>query len=329
VLGVSGPHLGVDDGDVRPLPTVSVVIATRDRPALLERCLAALDEQVPAPAAVVVVDNSQGDRATREVAEARGARYLVEPRRGVSQARNVGARVTRSDVVAYLDDDAVPESGWLSALLVEFRDPRVAAVTGRIVGIADFDGRPRALRDQGRERVIFGGPEKLTFDRSTADWFERASFGGVGQGANLAIRRSVFASWPGFDERLGAGRPIVGAEEHHAFFSLIDRGYQVVYTPCASVLHPYPATVAGRRDLQRIQLATTSAHLALLLAEHSRYRRHAMMYALQALAGRRRPWRPEPHDGQLGTWRTAWAGVTGLGLYLRTRFATPRKHDIS
>jgi cellulose synthase/poly-beta-1,6-N-acetylglucosamine synthase-like glycosyltransferase len=321
---VRGPDLRVDDGDGRALPTASVVIATRDRPALLERCLAALAEQLVTPAAVIVVDNSRGDKATREVADGRGARYLIEPRQGVSRARNFGARATRTDIVCYLDDDAVPESGWLTALLLEFRDPRVAAVTGRIVGLMSLDGTPHALRDEGRERVIFGGAERLTFDLSTRDWFERANFGGIGQGANLAIRRSVFASWPGFDERLGAGAPIIGAEEHHAFFSLIDRGYRVVYTPSASVLHPYPETLAERHKLRLGRVSTTTAYLALLLAEESRYRRHTARYALQALAGRRRRWRPEPHDPQLSAWNTATAGITGLGLYLRTRFGAAR-----
>jgi cellulose synthase/poly-beta-1,6-N-acetylglucosamine synthase-like glycosyltransferase len=326
---VRGLDLGVDYGHGQPLPTASVVIATRDRPTLLKRCLAALADQSVSPAAVIVVDNSRGDEATCEVAEESGARYLVEPRQGVSRARNLGARAARTEIVGYLDDDAVPEAGWLSALLLEFRDPRVAAVTGRIVGLTSTDGTPHALRGDDREEVVFGGTERLTFDRSTADWFERANFGGIGQGANLAIRRSVLTSWPGFNERLGAGTPIFGAEEHHAFFSLIDRGYRVVYTPSASVLHPYPATAEERDKLRLSQVATTAAYLALLLTEESRYRRHTARYALQALGGRRRRWRPEASDPQLSAWSTATASITGLGLYLQARFGRARQYETS
>ena len=71
-----------------------------------------------------------------------------------------------------------------------------------------------------------GHPESV-FDRETPFWFERANFGGIGDGGNMAFRRCVFDIWPGFDERLGRGAVIDGGEEHYAFFSLLDRGYRI------------------------------------------------------------------------------------------------------
>ena len=304
------------------------MIATRHRPNLLDRCLSALHDQSVVPSAVIVVDNSAGDEATRAVARLRNASYLVEPRRGVSRARNLGAREATSDVVAYLDDDAVPASGWLAALRLEFGDPRVAAVTGRILVLETADMEWRSRHPTGRAAVIFGGPRRLMFDRTTADWFERANFGGVGQGANVAIRRSIFASWAGFDERMGAGTTIAGAEEHRAFFSLIDQGSRVVYTPAASVYHPYPETDADVRRLRRRQIASTSAHLALLLAEERRYRRRAAKYAFRALAGQRPTWTTETRAPHLGSWDTARARFTGVASYLRTRFGAPVQGDL-
>jgi cellulose synthase/poly-beta-1,6-N-acetylglucosamine synthase-like glycosyltransferase len=264
--------------------------------------------------AVIVVDNSSGDEATRAVAVSSGARYVVEPRRGVSRARNSGAQVATSDVVAYVDDDAVPDPGWLAALLTEFCDPRVAAVTGRILEIASTE-------------VIFGGPTRLTFDRGRDDWFERASFGGVGQGSNLAIRRSALVSWAGFDERLGAGTRLLGAEEHHAFFSLIDRGHRVVYTPAASVYHPYPETDADARRVRVRHVTSTSAHLALLLVEEKHYRRRAALFGLRALAGRPWAWRVEPRGPQPGRWEIARARANGIALYVRARVGTRARRD--
>jgi cellulose synthase/poly-beta-1,6-N-acetylglucosamine synthase-like glycosyltransferase len=307
------------------LPSASVVIATRHRPDLLDRCLRALGDQGVLPSAVVVVDNSNGDEATRIVAGARRASYLVEPRRGVSRARNLGARQTTSDVVAYLDDDAVPDSDWLAALLKEFLDPQVAAVTGRILGIATPDTERHSPR-ASEQRVIFGGVTRQTFDRTTVDWFERANFGGVGQGANLAIRRSVFAWWAGFDERLGKGAAMAGAEEHHAFFCLIDRGYRVVYTPAATVHHASPATDAEARRLRLRQLQTTSAHFALLLTEEKRYRWRAAKYGLQAIAGRPATWRTEARAPLPGL-AIARARVAGIASYLRMRLATMRDSE--
>jgi cellulose synthase/poly-beta-1,6-N-acetylglucosamine synthase-like glycosyltransferase len=298
--------------------TASVVIATRGRPGLLRRCLSALHEQDVAPTDVIVVDNSEGDEATRTVALEGGARYLTEPLGGISRARNSGACAARTDVVAYLDDDSVPDRGWLSALLAEFRDPRVAAVSGRILAFAQQD----------EERVLFGGPDRLAIDDTTPDWFERASFGGIGQGANLAIRRCL-PGWAGFDARLGGGTRMGGAEEHHALFGLVDRGYRVVYSPAARVHHPYPDTAAEIRTLRLRQLESAGAHLAFLVAEERRYRWRAARYGLQALAGRPRAWRTQPPGRPLGRWDTARAGVRGIGVYVRMRLDTGAERDRS
>ena len=300
------------------LPSATVVIATRYRPRLLDGCLSAVEHQSSSPSSVIVVDSSPGDEATRGVAASHGASYLVEPRPGVARARNVGAAAARGEVVAYLDDDAVPEPDWLCALLEEFRDAQVAAVTGRILALGD-----NGAAGASDQAVIFGGPTRLVFDQGTADWFERANFGGVGQGANLAIRRTAFESWSGFDERLGAGTRMVGAEEHRALFQLIDRGYRVVYTPEATVRHPSPGSDAEARRLRLRQLQSTAAHVALLLAEERRFRRRTAKYALDVIAGRPRPWRTGAPTPKLGVRDTTRARATGVATYLRTRLASP------
>ena len=308
--------------DPPPSPSASVVIATRSRPELLESCLDGVARQDFRPHEVLVVDNTDGERATREVAVAHGARYMIEPAAGLARARNRGARASSGEVVAYLDDDAVPEQEWLSALLVEFSDPLVAAVTGRILGL---EPQP----PEAGERVIFGGPARLMVDRHTTDWFERANFGGLGQGANIAIRRSAFETWPGFDERRGQGTRMAGMEEHHAFFSLIDRGFRVLYTPAARVRHPYPQTEEELRTRHLRQLTAASFHLSLLLAEERRYRPRAARYALEAMGGKPRPWREGmgPPTPSIRGWQGALARFRGVVLYLASRLESGRSRE--
>jgi cellulose synthase/poly-beta-1,6-N-acetylglucosamine synthase-like glycosyltransferase len=306
------------------LPSASVVIATRSRPELLARCLGGLSEQDTQALEVVVVDNSRGEDATRSAALAHGARYVVEPTEGLSVARNRGARESAGDVVAYLDDDAVPEPDWLSALLPEFLDPLVGAATGRI--LAANRGPTPAVPTAGG--VLFGGSERIVFDRDSPDWFERANFGGVGEGCNMAIRKTVLRTWPGFDERLGRGTRFgaLGLEEHYAFFSLIDRGYRGVYTPGARVRHRFPETADELRALRLDQIAAASFQCALLLAEEPRYRRRAARYALEAVGGTRRSWR-EGTDVSLPSITGPQAAVArfrGAAYYLASRLDSRR-----
>jgi cellulose synthase/poly-beta-1,6-N-acetylglucosamine synthase-like glycosyltransferase len=256
------------------------------------------------------------------VAERWGSRYIVEPVVGLSRARNRGARECNAEVVAYLDDDAIPDPEWLSAIVREFKDPQVMVVTGQTLPL-------RVETEAERLFAALGGfdiadQERRVLDRQCPDWFELASFGGIGNGGNMAFRRSAFDLWPGFDERLGAGTSLSGGEEHHAFFALIDRGYRVVYTPLAVVRHPYPRTLPELRARYLKTLAAATGYITFLFFEEPRYRWATAKYVAQALRGTRRPWRKQP-PGQrprvVPGWRKLSAYLSGPLLYARTRLA--------
>jgi glycosyltransferase involved in cell wall biosynthesis len=114
-------------------PTCTVVICTRNRPEHLERCLGAVTRLLYPRFDVLVVDNAPSHDRAREIAARWGADYVVEPALGLSRARNRGVRASQSEIIAFLDDDALPEPDWLCNLVTEFRDPMVMAVTGRIL----------------------------------------------------------------------------------------------------------------------------------------------------------------------------------------------------
>jgi GT2 family glycosyltransferase len=303
----------VSDG--APAPTCTVVICTRDRPEALDACLGAVAALTYPQFDVLVVDNAPRDGRTRAVAARRGTRYLVEPRPGLSRARNRGALASSSTVAAYLDDDAIPEPSWLDHLAAEFHDPRVMAVTGRIL---PTDVRVDSSRLRTWRTSLDGGAERRVVDRDAELWFELANFGGVGDGGSMAVRREAFDLWPGFHERLGRGTLIGGGEEHHAFFSLIDRGYRVVYAPDARVHHPYPSTAAEFRRRHLRDLAATSAYMTLLLVEEPRYRARTLRYIAEWALGRRRRWRANsiPAGDRIApALRTALACAEGPALY--------------
>ncbi|HET9050790.1 MAG TPA: glycosyltransferase, partial [Candidatus Dormibacteraeota bacterium] len=153
-------------------PRVAVVIPTRDRPALLRRCLDALAAQtLPAAEVVVVDDGSTPPVPAVPGPGAAGVRVVrLEPGRGPAAARNAGWRAASAEIVAFTDDDCRPDPGWLAALAGRSRPGTVlmgrtlpdpldgpeSAVTDRTIRITGWSGMfltcnvlyPRALLEE-------------------------------------------------------------------------------------------------------------------------------------------------------------------------------------
>ena len=104
-------------------PSCTVVICTRDRPEHLERCLGAVSRLDYSPFEVLVVDNASRNGRSRDVAARWNARYIFEPVAGLSRARNIAARACNTEIVALLDDDAVPERGLAHCFSTGIRRP--------------------------------------------------------------------------------------------------------------------------------------------------------------------------------------------------------------
>src|SRR5205085_5909260 len=113
------------------------------------------------------------------------------------------------------DDDMVPHGRWLTLLVAEFSDTAVMVATGPILPLELADGSDVDL--QLAVELAPWGPHRFQIDQSSHQWFERANFGGVGDG-NFALRRSAVDRTRGFDERLGRNATIDISEEHYAFF---------------------------------------------------------------------------------------------------------------
>ncbi|MET0106608.1 MAG: glycosyltransferase family A protein [Sedimenticola sp.] len=93
---------------------ISVIIPTHNRADLLERALKSVQAQTLPPLEVIVVDDGSEDH-TREMVSEKfpRVRYLHQPNRGVSSARNLGISEARGDWIALLDSD----DEWLASKL--------------------------------------------------------------------------------------------------------------------------------------------------------------------------------------------------------------------
>lgn len=160
------------------LPTVAVVVPSRDDAVLLDRCLAALATQTVPPAEVVVVDNASRD-ATAAVARRHGATCLHQATPGIWAAAATGYDAVTAQVVARCDADSVPPPDWVERLAVAFAaDPDLAALSGP----GRFDGAGRVVRTLGD--VLYMRAYRLLMGAALA---HPPLFG-----SNLAMRRTVW-----------------------------------------------------------------------------------------------------------------------------------------
>jgi glycosyltransferase involved in cell wall biosynthesis len=316
----------VSNSPRRFTPSCTVVVCTRERPESLNACLEALSALDYPCFEVLVVNNGRSNDATDDIASRWGARYAVEHEVGLSRARNRGARLCNTELVAFLDDDAVPEPDWLTKLVNEFRDPAVIVVTGRMLPLREESG----LEAQYEAAMAGSVAERRVVDRSTPAWFELANFGGIGDGGSMAFRRAAFDVWPGFDERLGRGAALDASEEHYAFFCLLDLGYRAAFTPDAIGHHPLPRTLADLRTRRLRDLTASTAYFTFLFAEQPRYRWRVLKYVLEAVRGEQRKWRRDT-GGQarhpVPVWRALRACVNGPVLYAKLRLFDRRWKD--
>lgn len=127
---------------------LTVVIATKDRAAYLERALASLEAQVGAPPyEAIVVDNGSSDdtKGVVERAIARAAipiRYVFEGEPNRGKARNRGIEAAAGSIVAFCDDDVAVPPGWVDAHAAA-HDGEDRVVNGPILNIPSYDERPK------------------------------------------------------------------------------------------------------------------------------------------------------------------------------------------
>ena len=108
----------VASGHTKLRPSISVIIATRNRGSILRKCLESMERQQAEKEKyeVLVVDNRSHDATCSIVAET-GYRYFYCHRISTSTARNLGAREAAGDWLAFFDDDCLIPPGWMSAAL--------------------------------------------------------------------------------------------------------------------------------------------------------------------------------------------------------------------
>ncbi|MFS0730887.1 glycosyltransferase [Curtobacterium sp. 1P10AnD] len=224
---------------------ITVVVATRDRPEDVRRCVASVLASEWDDLEVVVVDNAPSSDATREVvASFRDPRlqYVLEARAGVSRARNAGLAAATGDVVAFVDDDVVVDRWWAGALADAYaRDADVVCVTG-LVPSGELRTPTQRYFD---ERVTWARNTERRVYRTSAPPADLPLFpfsvGAFGTGANMSLRRTAALELGGFDVALGPGTPARAGEDPDLFTRVLFSGGALAVEPSAIVWHKHRA----------------------------------------------------------------------------------------
>ncbi|MEM8731301.1 MAG: glycosyltransferase [Pseudomonadota bacterium] len=241
-----------------PLP-VSIVVVSRDRPEALARCVLGVSQLRYPNFELIIVCDKAGAVRLWSLPEAAQAKVLRFDEPNISAARNLGITMAAGDIIAFLDDDAVPEPSWLTYLIAPFHTESVTAAGGFVLGRNGISPQWRAQSVDllGRTEDIHVDPGRVTMLTPSADRAIKT------QGTNMAVRRAWLASAGGFDPGFR-----YFLDETDVNLRLAQMGCLTAIVPDALVHHGYAANATRRADRVPHDLFEIGASWAVFVEKH-------------------------------------------------------------
>ena len=222
--------------------TCSIIISTYNRRETLRNCLAGL-RGLRYPAFEVVVVNGPSTDGTAELVAAHAATVkLVDcPEQNLSMSRNLGIAAASGDILAFIDDDAVPHPDWLSHLVRNYEDSRIGGVGGFTIDNTGVRWQvKKTLCDRyGNAHIVADHIDERAFAKAGSPLYPSLL------GTNSSFRASALRAIGGFDEVFA-----YLLDETDVCLRLIDAGWRLVYEPEALVFHQFAESHI--RDSRRI-----------------------------------------------------------------------------
>jgi glycosyltransferase involved in cell wall biosynthesis/GT2 family glycosyltransferase len=244
------------------LPSFSIVINTLNRGPVLQKTLDSFRWLKYAGEFEVVVVNGPSTDNSEQVIES----WLPHIRAGkcdvanLSVSRNVGICMAKGDIIAFIDDDAIPEPEWLAQLAEAYSDPMVGAVGGLVFNHTGYDFQYKyCLVDRfGNADLSLPGPmPHLSFPKSGR--FPHLL------GCNSSFRRSALLEIGGFDEEYE-----YFLDETDVCLRIVDAGYIIAQLPKAYVHHKYaPSNIRGENKVVRYRYPIIKNKIYFML-KHSK-----------------------------------------------------------
>lgn len=275
-------------------PSISVVMCTRDPDDSLELALDAVAALEYPDFEIVLVDNASTSAYARElVRSARWkvpVRYVDEPRPGLSWARNAGVRHARGSLVAFIDDDEVPDRHWLAEYARAFHRVPSAGVASGLILARSLDTEAERFFERLGGHSKGRGFRMSVFDvASHAEQHPLYPLPPFGAGGNMCFRREVLGAIGCFDVALGAGTPTHGAEDTAAIADAMLAGFTAVWQPSAFVRHRHYDTLSGATAQLRGYSIGLSAFYTRMVVNDLRRIRTLVRLVPRAVADLRSP----------------------------------------
>ncbi|MGB8815182.1 MAG: glycosyltransferase [Paracoccaceae bacterium] len=245
----------------------SVIIVSRHRTQALLRCLTGLAQSDHPQFEVIVVADPAACVAVRAAGwTVKIAEYDVA---NISGARNIGLGMASAPVVAFVDDDAVPEPTWLGRLTAPFADNQVVQAGGFVRGRngISFQWKAVLVNAEGVDHPLKVDAAAVSLHSGSKQYAVKT------QGTNCAFRRDTLLAAGGFDESLW-----FYLDEADVNLRLAGQGLTAV-VPLAQVHHGFEASARRRGDRVPTSLHEIGASTAVFLRRHTAVGRHDAVLA--------------------------------------------------
>jgi O-antigen biosynthesis protein len=197
-------------------PAISVAVCTYNGSRTIRDCLEGL-KKVDYPNFEVIVVNDGSTDGSEVIAKEYGFRVISIPNGGLSNARNVAMRAAKGEIVAYIDDDAIPDPQWLTYLAATFLSTDHVGVGGPNIPPADDGPIAECVANSP------GGPVQVLLTDTEAEHIP---------GCNMAFRKAALEAIDGCDATFR-----IAGDDVDLCWRLQQQGWTLGFSPAAMVWH--------------------------------------------------------------------------------------------
>lgn len=251
-------------------PSVSVVVVSRGRADALMRCLLGLSQLQYDPFEIVVVADERGIKAAEGMGFAEHLKMVAFDQANISAARNLGLTHAAGEIVAFIDDDAVPEPQWLHYLTAPAVRADVGAMGGFVRGRngISFQWKARSLDASGEAHALDVDAQQATVLTPPTGQAVKT------EGTNMAFRRAVLMELGGFDPAFH-----YFLDETDLNMRVARAGYATAMVPLAEVHHGFAANALRTKARVPRDLFDIGASWAVFQRKHCPQEDHAGQWA--------------------------------------------------